>query len=258
MLRAPESVSARRTDPLGPAATYLAGRLGTVSVAVDDLAAHQTWTVGDIARAQDTASIVKVEILETLLARHPAGLTQAQAGLAEQMIEDSDNDAATALWNAIGHGAGIRAFGKLAGLAGTTPSVCLQCWGLTTTTPLDQLALLRELVSAPSVLSAAARRFAVGLMRDVTPSQRWGVSGGVPPRATVALKDGWLPLQAADADWQINSIGWVSGLGRDYLIAVLSTGNPSEFYGIETIDELSAIIWQRLTARFTTDSAGTR
>ena len=33
----------------------------------------------------------------------------------------------------------------------------------------------------------------------------------------------------------MNSIGWVDGTGRNYLIAVLSTGNPSEQYGIDSI-----------------------
>jgi hypothetical protein len=251
--RTPQAAPARQADPLTSAAAYLTGRLGTVGVAVYDLATHQTWTLGDMSRAQDEASVVKVEILETLLAREPAGLTSAQAGLAEQMIEDSDNDAATALWDAVGATGGIRAYGKLLGLTGTTPSPCVQCsdfpwpgWGLTTTTPLDQLTLLRQLVSARSVLNAASRRFALRLMEDVTPDQRWGVSAGVPAQATVALKNGWLPLDAAGTDWQINSIGWVSGSGRDYLLAVLTTGNPSEEYGIDTIDELSAIVWQKL------------
>jgi len=80
-------------------------------------------------------------------------------------------------------------------------------------------------------------------MENVTPSQRWGVSGGVPLQATVALKNGWLPLNSAGTDWQINSIGWISGLGRDYLMAVLTTGNPVEQYSIDTIDQLSAIVW---------------
>ena len=251
------SLAAIPGDPLRPVTAYLADRLGTVSVAVYDPATHQTWTAGDSGRAQYEASIAKVDILETLLAPQPAGLTSAQAELAEQMIDVSDNDAAAVLWDAEGRAAGLRAFGKLAGLTRTTPSAC--CWGLTTTTPLDQLKLLRELISTRSVLNAAARRFALRLMENVTPDQRWGVSGGVPPEATVALKDGWLPLAAADTDWQINSIGWVSGLGRDYLIAVLSTGNPSETYGIDSIDELSAILWRQLAGtRVTVDSAGTR
>jgi hypothetical protein len=87
-------------------------------------------------------------------------------------------------------------------------------WGLTRSPTLDQIRLLRELVTSRSVLGYLRRR---------------------PPQARVALKDGWLPLDAAGTDWQVNSIGWVSGLGRDYLIAVLSTGNPSEDYGIAAI-----------------------
>lgn len=38
----------------------------------------------------------------------------------------------------------------------------------------------------------------------------------------------------------------VSGLGQDYLIVVLSTGSPSEDYGIGTIDELLEIVWRQL------------
>lgn len=83
-------------------------------------------------------------------------------------------------------------------------------------------------------------------MENVTPSQRWGVSGGVPPQATVALKNGWLPLDSAGDDWQVNSVGWISGRGRDYLLAVLTTGNPTEQYGIDTIDRLAALVWQHM------------
>ena len=63
-------------------------------------------------------------------------------------------------------------------------------------------------------------------------------------QVTVALKNGWLPLQGTDIDWQINSVGWVSGGGRNYLMAVLTTGNPTEQYGIDTIDQLAAMVWQ--------------
>ena len=63
---------------------------------------------------------------------------------------------------------------------------------------------------------------------------------------TVALKNGWLPLDGASTDWQVNSVGWVSGDGRDYLVAVLSTGNPSQQYGIDTINGLSALIWSAM------------
>jgi hypothetical protein len=38
----------------------------------------------------------------------------------------------------------------------------------------------------------------------------------------------------------------VSGDGRDYLISVLTTDNPTEQYGIDTISELSSLIWTAL------------
>lgn len=221
--------------------------------AVYDLNTRQIWTLGQGRQAQAEASVVKVDILETLLARHPGGLAAADQALARQMMEDSSNDAATALWDAVGGASGIRAFNAVAGLTSTTPSACVQCpgfpwpgWGLSTTTPADQIALLRELVEPNGVISGADRDSALRFMENVTPAQRWGVSGGVPDQATVALKNGWLPLNQAGTDWQINSVGWVSGLGRNYLIAVLSTGNPSEAYGIDTIDGLSAMVWNTL------------
>ena len=119
-------------------------------------------------------------------------------------------------------------------------------WGLSTTVPGDQLTLLRRLVEPNSLLSSSERTYALSLMENVAPDQRWGVSGGVPAQVTVALKNGWLPLNSANTDWQINSEGWISGGGRDYLIAVLSTGNPSEQYGIDTIDQLAAMVWNAM------------
>ena len=242
-------------DPFRAAAAFLGRRSGTVLAAVYDVRTGQTWTIG-AGPPQDEASVVKLDILETLLAQRSktgAALSASDAALAANMIEDSDNDAATDLWESVGGSTGIGSFNAAAGLARTTPSSCLQCsgfpwpgWGLTTTVPADQLALLREIVQPSQLLTAAQQRYALGLMENVTPSQRWGVSGGVPATVTVALKNGWLPLNTAETDWQVNSVGWVAGQGRDYLAAVLTTGNATEQYGIDTISGLSALLWQHL------------
>jgi beta-lactamase class A len=252
----PPSPSAHRDPFGGQAQSYLSGRAGTVLAAVYDLRTGQTWTLGQ-GSPEAEASIVKVDILETLLAQHHAAGTALSAqdmSLAVAMIEDSDNTAATALWDAAGGARGIRTYNSAVGLADTTPSRCVDCpgfpwpgWGLSTTTPADQLALLREIAQPNGQLSDSERAYALGLMENVTQSQRWGVSGGVPSGVTVALKNGWLPLTSAADDWQINSIGWISGDGRSYLAAVLSTGNPSEQYGIDTINALAGIIWRRMS-----------
>jgi len=249
------AAAAGRRDPFGTgAAAYLSGRAGTVLAAVYDVGTGQTWHLGR-GQPQAEASVVKLDVLETLLAEQDqndgTGLAASDRSLAEQMIEGSDNAAATSLWYEVGGAASIRSFNAKAGLTDTAPSSCVVCpgfswpgWGLTTTTPDDQIALLRQLVTPRSVLTSAERGYALSLLEDVTPSQRWGVSGGVPAQVTVALKNGWLPMRGTDGDWQINSVGWVSGGGRDYLMAVLTTGNPTEQYGIDTIDRLAAMVWQ--------------
>jgi hypothetical protein len=254
--RSPEAAPAQgRKDPLGTAAaSYLSSRTGTVLAAVYDVKTGQTWRLGQ-GRPQAEASVVKLDVLETLLAERggDGGLSGSDASLATQMIEDSDNTAATSLWYEVGGASRIRVFNAEAGLTQTTPSPCVVCagfswpgWGLSTTTPADQIALLRRLITPSSLLTNAERGYALSLLENVTPSQRWGVSGGVPAQVTVALKNGWLPLTGVDSDWQINSVGWISGGGRNYLMAVLVTGNPTEQYGIDTIDQLSAMVWQDL------------
>jgi len=245
-----------RQDPLGTAAiSYLSTRAGTVLAAVYDIGTGQTWRLGQ-GQPQYEASVVKLDVLETLLAERAsdhARLSASDLMLTRQMIEDSNNDAATSLWNEVGGPTKIRSFNIAAGLADTSPSSCVDCagfpwpgWGLSMTTPTDQLALLRELIKPSALLTSAERGYALSLMENVIPSQRWGVSGGVPPQVTVALKNGWLPLDVSNTDWQVNSVGWVSGQGRDYLMAVLTTGNPTEQYGIDTIDQLAAMVWKHM------------
>jgi hypothetical protein len=251
---ATQSVDSQHADPFSATVDgYLTGRSGTVLAAVYDVRTGQSWRLGD-GPAQDEASVVKVDILETLLsASDGTGLSSDNQGLAEQMIEDSDNDAATSLWYAAGGTAGLAGYNDRVGLTRTTPSACVVCadfpwpgWGLSTTVPYDQITLLKQLIKPGPLLSAAERQYALSLLENVTPGQAWGVSGGVPAGVTVALKNGWLPLNDDNTDWQINSEGWVSGDGRDYLISVLTTGNPTEQYGIDTINGLSSLIWTAL------------
>jgi hypothetical protein len=236
-------------DPFSAAVTgYLTGRTGTVSAAIYDVNTGQTWTLGT-GTPQATGSLVKVDILQALLAHRPSGLAAADQARARSMIENNNNAPATTLWNQAGRAAGLGAYNASVGLRRTTPSACLVCagfawpgWGLTTTTPADQLLLLRALINGP-LLSPAGRGYALSLMENVEPDQRWGVSAGVPPGVRVALKSAWVPLTLADTDWQINSEGWISGDGRDYLVAILTTGNPDEQYGIATINTVSAMLW---------------
>ncbi len=231
------------TDPFTPTlVSALNERSGVISAYVLDLGTGDAYAYRPGQR-DITASIVKVEILGTLLREAQAqgrGLNQTEQSLALSMIEDSDNDSATDLWTEEGGAPAVVGFDTTVGMSSTTVSYA---WGLTVTTAADQVALLDHLVEANSVLTAASRAYELGLMEHVTPSQAWGVSAGVAPGVTVALKNGWLPV---GADWEVNSIGWVDGDGHDYLIAVMSSGNPSEGYGIESISLVAEAAWAAL------------
>jgi hypothetical protein len=100
---------------------------------------------------------------------------------------------------------------------------------------------MRDLVLANHWLTNAQRLWALGLMENIVSYERWGLSYGVPNGVTVALKNGWVPLQ--NDLWQINSIGWIAGAGRDYVAAVLSEDNPTEQYGIETVDTVGSDLY---------------
>jgi hypothetical protein len=245
----------RQLSPFVSLANYLSSRQGNITAAVYDKSTGQTWVFRK-GVAQDTASIVKVEIMGTALweARtQGTPLTSTDKSLMTTMIENSDNDAATAMLSNVGGPAKVAQFDRLAGLNATTPSTqkyipgtTLPGWGLTTTTALDEVKLVSRFAFPNSVLTPSQRQYGLNLMEHVEADQNWGVSGGVPSGTTVAVKNGWLPL--AGHGWQVNSIGWVHGHGRNYVLAVLTVGNPDEQFGIDTIEAIAHSIYSQLGA----------
>jgi hypothetical protein len=256
----PRTQSSSTTPPTsdsvfdGAISTYLAQRTGSFTAALYNVKTGQIFEFHP-GVAQDEASIVKVDIMATVFSQEPeapSAIPASEQQLLTTMIEESDNDSATTLWDEVGGPNAINAVNQRIGLSGTTPSQCVTCpgfpwpgWGLTTTTALDQVDLLRQFVSPSSLITDAQRNYGLGLMESIDAGENWGVTGGVPSGVTVALKNGWLPL-SGESDWQVNSMGWVNGDGRDYVLAVLTTGNPTEQYGIDTIDEVSSVLWNEL------------
>ncbi len=204
---------------------------------------------------QYTASIVKVEIMGALLRQAELTgrpLTQAQSALMTAMIENSDNTAATTLWNEAGGPSAIGRFDRSIGMHQTTPSTLtfipgtqLPGWGLTTTSARDQVTLISKFAYPNLVFNEADRGYGLSLMEHIEADQGWGVTGGVPAGTIVALKNGWVPIPPTNL-WQVDSIGWISGHGRNYVLAVLTEGNPSEAYGIETIQTIAAKVFAGL------------
>jgi beta-lactamase class A len=250
------SAHPKRVSPFASLASYLSHREGAITAAVYDKRTGRFWIWNGSAR-QDTASIVKVQIMGTALREaNVAGtpLPAAEQALIPPMIENSDNDAATAMLAKVGGPSAVMRFDQLAGLTRTTvstlaliPGTSLPGWGLTKTTALDQVRLVSRFAYPNSVLSNADRKYGLNLMEHVESDQAWGVSGGVPAGVTVALKNGWLPHDlAANSDWQVNSIGWIFGHGRDYVLAVLTNHSPTQAYGEETIQAIATKMFAEL------------
>jgi len=233
-------------DPVGlvrdALAASLAGQGRDVGIEVLDRVTGRTVGYQETL-GFETASIVKVDILATLLwqdQKEGRQLTANQRGLAEDMITESDNDAASALWDAIGGASGLATANRAFGLTATTPGPD-GYWGATTTTPADQVKLLAMLSDDSGPLSAANRAYELNLMANVESDQRWGVPAAAGSATTVVyVKNGWLSSPNDNGLWVVNSIGRIVEPGHDWLVAVLTNHQSDEDRAITLIQNTAA------------------
>ena len=224
----------------------LAGRDDEYAVTVFDRTREVTCRLNEGHRFH-SASVVKATILAALLRWHQETgrpLTANEKYLATLMITQSDNDAASALWDELGH-ARIQHFLNLARMTETILGSD-GLWGLTEITARDELTLLRLLTQSNAVLSNYSRGYELTLMSEVVSWQRWGTPAGAPSGVTVHVKNGWLPEEVGA--WHINSIGAFTGHGRDYMMAVLTDDNPTMDYGVDTIEGVARVVHRDINA----------
>lgn len=208
------------------------------AVAVDDLTTGATVSSNGDDDEFVTASIVKVDILATLLYQSQQSgqpLTGDEQELATTMIENSNNDAASDLYETDGGASAIDDANRVFGLTRTVVGTG-GYWGLTTTTAENQVQLLRQVFTSSSALSASSRDYIQGLMSQVESDQRWGVPAAADDGTEFWVKNGWLPNPDL---WEINSIGEVTHDGQRLLIAVLSDDNDTESGGISLVENIA-------------------
>lgn len=232
-------------------AKALAGRPNsTVGLAVHDARFDLTCSL-HVHNHFIAASAMKVTIISALLLKvgGSSHLTKNQRNLAWLMITQSDNDAATDLFNEVG----LTGMQRFLNRAKMTETELNAAWGLTLLTAHDEMTLLHLLTASNGVLSKNSRSYVRTLMAHVIASQRWGVSAGVPAGVTVHIKNGWLPYPSSSApDWHINSIGAFTGKNIAYQIAILtapsSASHPqqTESYGIRTIEAAAGVVNRQL------------
>jgi beta-lactamase class A len=212
------------------------GRSGYIAIRVEDVRTGLECRYNEGHR-DHSASVVKATILAALLywRQHThTSLTTAEKHEATLMIEYSDNNAATYLWNDVGH-TRLNQFIKAAAMTETELNSG-GYWGLSEITARDELQLMRLLTQHNSLLTDSSRAYELNLMNHVVSYERWGVPAGAPSGLTAYVKNGWLndPVR-----WVINSIGAIEGHGRNYTMAILTNNNPSEQYGINTVQAIA-------------------
>ncbi|MFD0062981.1 serine hydrolase [Streptomyces sp. NPDC056690] len=223
----------------------LATRKGTVAVGLHDRTTNTTCSLRATS-SYDSASVVKVTVLATLLwdaKKTNRYLTTREANLATAMITKSDNAATTSLWKQLGT-TKVKGFLKAAGMTRTVPGSG-GYWGLTQINVQDEQKLLSLVTAKNSVLSDNSRAYILKLMGKVVSSQRWGTPAGAPSSVAVHVKNGW--LERSTHGWRVHSIGAFQGGGHDYTISVLTHGNSTMSYGVDTIQAVARAIHKDLT-----------
>ncbi|MFF9430085.1 serine hydrolase [Streptomyces sp. NPDC014746] len=231
----------------------LAGRGGTVAVGLHDRTTNTTCTLR-ATTSYDSASVVKVTVLAALLwdaQKSHRYLTSRETTLATAMITKSDNASTSTLWNQLGVSK-VKGFLAAAGMTRTVPGSG-GYWGLTQINVTDEQKLLSLITGRNSVLTDNSRAYITKLMGRVVSAQKWGTPAGAPSTVSIQVKNGW--LQRATRGWRVHSVGTFKGGGHDYTMTVLTDGNSSMNYGVNTIQAVARAIHKDLTSLTTARAA---
>lgn len=222
----------------------LSYRKGDVSFSIYDQKNNETYHFNN-EKKYKAASSVKVSIMMAALRKirlDDLELTDEIHSKFENMIKKSDNDDTTWLWNFVGRDEYMQSFFNDLGLKDTTAGKN-GYWGLTETTSSDQTILLTYLISDNDFFTKEEKEYTLKLMKEVVPSQKWGVSFGS-NLSSVSLKNGWIPKKWNA--WRLNSIGVVQTETKHYVISVLTDESPTKNYGVETIQKISQCVYDFL------------
>lgn len=214
---------------LDAAQAYAKRRTGTASIAVVD--------GGGVLRGRDehrvypSASVVKAMLLAAELRRlHQADLPvdPATESLLQSMITFSDNDAATAVYSRVGD-AGMYDVAERAGMSDFSVAVS---WGYAEISAADMALLFSRL---DRVLPRSSRELGKGLLGSVVREQSWGIPE-VANGWSVRFKGGW---RATESGQLVSQAAELRRDDRRLAFAVLTDGQPSMEYGIESIEGIA-------------------
>ncbi len=229
------------------ASVYAAGR-GTAGVAVLD---RQTGSYVDNGAgahtAMGSASVIKVLMAEEILHRAAVGQVQLAATdymRMETMLVDSDDLAASSLYNQFGGVALIMAALTRHQLTESAAPIDPQYWGNTKITAYDVVTFYDSVLDGS--LPAPSRDYLFGLLRRLAPiasdgfGQLFGLAGG-DPTLNAAVKQGW--MCCLDGVRSVHSTA-VLGEQSRYVIVILTQYPPSLpwEHGLTTTTEVARLV----------------
>ena len=187
-----------------------------------------------------TASVIKAEIMgATLLKAQRAGraVSTWEHNRIHPMITYSHNNpyASDLYWH-VGGTSAMSAFSRASGAYNTQHSAT---YGATITTAVDRTKVSRALLYGIGPLGATARSRAWTYMSRVHPTQRWGITAGVPAGYQVALKNGFYPSRGWG--WRLGSTGFVrrTGSSHGYAITIMTDRNSGHYPGMTLVEKIS-------------------
>ena len=165
------------------ARTYADGRPGTVAFA----ARSETRFWGsDSDHAFPSASVLKTMLLVAYTrAARDRPLRADERALLAPMIQRSDNPAANVIFTRVGP-AGLTRLARTAGMSRFRPATPI--WGNSQLTARDAT---RFFLRLEALLPPRHRAYALRLLRQIVPSQRWGIGRLRLPGWRVYFKGGW-------------------------------------------------------------------
>lgn len=188
-----------------------------------------------------TASVIKAGVMGAVLLEAQdsgRGLTAWERARIAPMISYSHNNPYVSdLYVAVGGVAGMDRADRRWGATRTTNSAA---YGATWTTAQDRTRIALKLLHGGGPLGPAGRTEAWRYMREVHPTQRWGISAGVPYGWAVALKNGFYPMRGYG--WRVGSTGFVRRVttaGGGYAVTVLTDGGSSQVQGMRLVETVS-------------------
>ncbi|WP_432980123.1 hypothetical protein [Dactylosporangium sp. CA-233914] len=199
---------------------------GTLGIIVRDRQTGAVWRAGDTKAKTWTASTIKLAIATDLLERSQAKqvtLDSADRSNLDKALINSDNDAATALWNKYDGPGMLERFRTKFGMSGLAVISGYETFWRNLECGAEDLQNLMTYVLEKT--DSTSRTYLVTTLRKVASNQRWGVwaaGSGLRP----GNKDGWAekPVDGRNV-WVTHTVGF-AGDGERYVVAAMYEQRP--------------------------------